>query len=170
MPAVFGTAELAGTIKWIRNISINKNLLPEDKTLNLFIVSGITIIILIALFPKIFYPFVWISVFLFIEPLNYKMGNKTLFKYTSEGNWSPVISLAAGGLICGFFWEMWNYYSYPKWKYYLPGVNILHIFEMPLPGFIGYLPFPLELFAIYHFIIGFFRIRSARDFLKPSVD
>jgi hypothetical protein len=95
------------------------------------------------------------------------MGNKTIFKYTSEGNCRPIISLAVGGLICGFFWEMWNYYSYPQWKYYLPGVNVLHIFEMPLPGYLGYLPFPLELYAVYHFITGFLRLKYAREYLNP---
>ena len=168
MPAVFGTAELAGTFKWVKNISFNKKLLPDSKTLTISAASGVAIISLIIFFPEVFYPFVWISVFLLIEPLNFKLKNKSLFEYTSSGEWRPIISLAIGGLICGFFWEMWNYYSYPKWKYYLPGVNVLHIFEMPLPGFLGYLPFPLELFAIYHFITGFFRIKSANNFIIPQ--
>jgi hypothetical protein len=167
MPAVFGTAEFAGTFKWIKNISFNKKILPDNKTLSLFSLTGSAIVVIIILFPNIFYPFVWVSVFLLVEPLNYKMGNKTIFKYTSKGNWRPIISLAVGGLICGFFWEMWNYHSYPQWKYYLPGVNVLHIFEMPLPGYLGYLPFPLELYAVYHFITGFFRLKYAREYLNP---
>lgn len=167
MPAVFGTAELAGTFKWIKNISFNKRLLPDNKTIKVFVISGVTIVSLILLFPEVFYPFVWVSVFLLIEPLNVKRGNKSLFEYTSAGEWRPVIALALGGLICGFFWEMWNYYSYPKWKYYLPGVSFLHIFEMPLPGFLGYLPFPLELYAVYHFITGLFKIKAAHNFIIP---
>ena len=38
-----------------------------------------------------------------------------------------------------------------------PGVawgNWLHVFEMPLQGYGGYLPFALELFAMYHLIVG----------------
>jgi hypothetical protein len=31
---------------------------------------------------------------------------------------------------------------------------VLHIFEMPALGYGGYLPFGLELFALYHFVIG----------------
>ncbi len=50
---------------------------------------------------------------------------------------------------------MWNYFSYPKWIYDTPMVNFLHVFEMPLLGYIGYIPFSLELFAIYNFITGF---------------
>jgi hypothetical protein len=52
---------------------------------------------------------------------------------------------------------MWNYFSYPKWVYDTPMVNFLHVFEMPLLGYIGYIPFSLELFAIYNFITGFSR-------------
>jgi len=39
---------------------------------------------------------------------------------------------------------MWNFYSLPKWKYDVPFVNRFHIFEMPLLGYAGYLPFGLE--------------------------
>ncbi|OGU76367.1 MAG: hypothetical protein A2V93_03210 [Ignavibacteria bacterium RBG_16_34_14] len=168
MPAVFGTAELAGTFKWIKNISINKKIIPDNKTLLIFFVAGIIILSLIIISPKIFYPFVWISIFLLIEPLNVKLGNKSILKYISAGKWSPIFAFAIGGLICGFFWEMWNYFSYPKWKYYLPGVNVIQIFEMPLPGYVGYLPFPLELFAVYHFISGIFKIKQAQTYIQLS--
>jgi len=166
MPAVFGTAELAGTFKWIKNIFISKKIIPGSKTLLIFFITGIMILSLIIIFPKIFYPFVWISVFFLIEPLNVKLGNRSILKYTSAGEWTPIFALVLGGLICGFFWEMWNYFSYPKWIYHLPMVNVLHLFEMPLPGYIGYLPFPLELFAVYHFITGIFKIKQARTYIE----
>jgi len=166
MPAVFETAELVGTFKWIKNISISKKIIPDNKTLRIFLVTGIMILSLIIIFPKIFYPFVWISVFLLIEPLNVKLGNRSILKYTSAGEWSPLFAFALGGLICGFFWELWNYFSYPKWIYNLPMVNVLHLFEMPLPGYIGYLPFPLELFAIYHLITGIFRLKQAQNYIQ----
>jgi|SRR5690554_1060017 len=170
MPAVFGTAEFAGTFKWIKKISFDEKIFPVKKTLVIFLSSGVLILLLIIIFPKVFYPFVWVSVFLLIEPLNFKRGYDSVFKYLSHGNWQPVIALAVGGIMCGFFWEMWNYYSYPKWKYYLPGVNVLHIFEMPLPGYIGYLPFPLELLTIYNFVTGTLKIKPASGFIRPCVD
>jgi hypothetical protein len=40
---------------------------------------------------------------------------------------------------------MWNYLSFPKWVYHTPGTEFLHIFEMPLLGYAGYIPFALEL-------------------------
>jgi hypothetical protein len=52
------------------------------------------------------------------------------------------------GFICGFFWEMWNYYSYPKWTCRTLGAQFLHVLEMPLLGHGGYVPFALELCAL----------------------
>ncbi|MBV8317398.1 MAG: hypothetical protein JOZ53_20860 [Planctomycetaceae bacterium] len=52
-------------------------------------------------------------------------------------------------LACGFFWEMWNYYSYPKWVYHVPFVGVLHVFEMPLLGYLGYLQMAHGLKALF---------------------
>jgi hypothetical protein len=157
MPAVFGTAELVGTFKWIKNFKWSKTLLPTKSNLNRFLLIGLTMLILILIFPKYFYYFEWAAVFFILEPINYKLKNRNIFDFISKGDWRPVIALSVGAIICGFFWEMWNYYSYPKWIYDTPMVNFLHVFEMPLLGYIGYIPFSLELFAIYNFITGFNR-------------
>jgi len=58
------------------------------------------------------------------------------------------VSLSVGALICRFFWEMWNYYSWPKWIYHTSGAQFLHVFEMPLLGYGGYVPFALDLFVL----------------------
>ncbi len=84
----------------------------------------------------------------------------------SEGDWRPVISLFIGALICGFFWEMWNYFSYPKWVYHVPFVDFARIFEMPLLGYGGYLPFSLELFALYNLTIGLFKRKHLKDYIQ----
>jgi hypothetical protein len=38
-------------------------------------------------------------------------------------------------------WEMWNFFSAAKWVYHVPFVNGFYLFEMPLLGFAGYVPF-----------------------------
>jgi hypothetical protein len=49
---------------------------------------------------------------------------------------------------------MWNYFALPGWYYTVPFFDAgPHLFEMPLPGYTGYLPFGLELFAMYQFIL-----------------
>ena len=53
--------------------------------------------------------------------------------------WVALSAMAA--LVCGFFWGMWNYYSYAKWVYAIPHVQRFRVFEMPVLGYVGYLPF-----------------------------
>lgn len=43
-----------------------------------------------------------------------------------------------------------------KWKYNVPYVGFLKIFEMPILGYFGYLPFALEIYAFYWFVRGLF--------------
>ena len=72
------------------------------------------------------------------------------------------------GLIA-FFWEMWNYYSYPKWIYHVPWGGWLPIFEMPLLGYGGYLPFALELYALYHFLRGVVGAKN-KNYIKVHLE
>ncbi len=73
-------------------------------------------------------------------------------------------------LTCGFFWEFWNYFSYPKWVYDVPFFGRWHIFEMPLLGYLGYIPFSVEVFALYHFIAGALRSASAHGYVQIAPD
>lgn len=65
-----------------------------------------------------------------------------------------MVALGAGALVCGWFWEMWNYWAFPKWQYTIPWVDFVYVFEMPLLGYSGYLPFGLEVYAAYLFLSG----------------
>jgi len=165
MPAVFSTAELVSTFKWTNKYKMKKHLKINDSTVvNIFLI-GIIMLGFIIVLPKYFYYLEWIAVYFIIEPINYKLKSRTLIEYIQKGNWQPIISLSVGALICGFFWEMWNYYSYPKWNYSTPMVNFLHIFEMPLLGYIGYIPFGWELFSIYNLVTGFIKRISGKKHL-----
>jgi len=82
------------------------------------------------------------------ELINYWLGRRHFLQDLQHGDWRPVLSRSLGAVTCGFFWEMWNYYSYPKWIYHTPGAQFFHIFEMPLLGYGGYIPFALELCAL----------------------
>ena len=62
----------------------------------------------------------------------------------AAGDWRGAVAAMLAAIICGGFWEMWNYYSLAKWQYSIPLVQRFHIFEMPLLGYAGYLPFGLE--------------------------
>jgi hypothetical protein len=166
MPAVFGTVELLSTFNLFEKFANGGILKGNNKILIIFFAAGINMLLLIFLFPSYFYPFVWGAIFLIIEPINIKLKNRSLFDFTNYGDFRPVLNLMLGCLICGFFWEMWNYYSYPKWIYNAPFVNFARIFEMPAIGYIGYFPFSLELFAIYNLTSPIFNKLSADNYLK----
>jgi hypothetical protein len=70
-------------------------------------------------------------------------GNAPVFR-VEPGAWHQICLWALAALLCGFFWEMWNFFSFTKWVYAIPYVNRFHCFEMPLLGYAGYLPFGLE--------------------------
>jgi hypothetical protein len=152
MPAVFETAELVRTFRWVDRFTRGARMEPTRKLACGMFLAGAAMLGLVLLWPQYFYLFVWGAVFLLIEPLNILLGRPNFFQWLRNGDWRPVVCLSLGALICGFFWEMWNYYSYPKWVYHTPGAQFLHIFEMPLLGYFGYLPFAWELFALRNFL------------------
>jgi hypothetical protein len=44
-------------------------------------------------------------------------------------------------LLCGVLWEFWNYWAAPKWVYDVPRLGFGKVFEMPILGYGGYVPF-----------------------------
>jgi len=148
MPAVFETAELARTFRWVKSLPAGARIPDTPRVHRGLLFSGLILLALTLLWPKWFYPLVWISLVFIFEPANHRLGRRHFLAWLQRGDWRPVISLSLGALICGFFWEMWNYWSWPQWIYHTPGAEFLHLFEMPLPGYGGYIPFALELFAL----------------------
>jgi hypothetical protein len=154
VPAVFGSAELVSSFGFWQRVGAGPVIHPGRRTTLAFFVAGWLMLAAMLTWPRVFFPFMWISVYFIIEPINVWMGNRTLAHYTSQGNWRPVLALWLGVLLTAIFWEMWNYFSYPRWVYHIPWGECCHIFEMPLLGYGGYLPFALELYALYHLVTG----------------
>jgi hypothetical protein len=98
----------------------------------------------IGVYPSYLFPFLWVSPLLIIISLQTLMKEPHLFSQMADGDWRGAVAAALAALICGGFWEMWNYFSLAKWEYSIPLVDRFQIFEMPLLGYAGYLPFGLE--------------------------
>jgi len=160
IPAVFEAAELVSHAPFIRRIKPGLVIRADRPTTLLFFSLGWFFLGLMLAWPDRFFPLVWLSVYFILEPVNAWLGNNHLANWTGRGDWRPIASLFLGVLITGFFWEMWNYYSFPKWIYHVPGVNSWHLFEMPALGYGGYLPFSLELFALYNLVTGLLKIKN----------
>ena len=78
------------------------------------------------------------------------MGENHILRELATGDWRLVIASAVAAVICGCFWEMWNYYSLARWVYTIPFVHRYVIFEMPLLGYAGYLPFGVACAVVGH--------------------
>lgn len=165
IPAVFGTAELLRTTAWMGRLRRTRPVLGGATIPPIMFLGGCATLGLLLLWPSYFFPFVWISGWLIVEPINFRRGYRSLLEPLRRGDWRAPVSLALGSVVCGFFWEMWNYLSYPKWVYHVPFVGFMHVFEMPLLGYGGYVPFALELFALYHLVVGLLG-DSGRDYLR----
>jgi hypothetical protein len=166
IPAVFGSAELVRS--FIRKPVRGPFIRPTKAVTIGFFLAGWAMLAVMVAWPKIFFPFVWVSLYFIMEPVNIWLGHRSLVEWTKDGDWRPVVTLWLGVLLTAFFWEMWNFLSYPKWVYHVPWGGWLHVFEMPLLGYGGYLHFALELFALYHFLAGLFDGRKTEYVIETS--
>jgi len=148
MPAIFESADLVRSFGWVERFGSRARVPASRLTSVALFLMGLAMLALLWFRPRYFYPFVWTSLVFVLEPLNRWLGRPHFLGRLERGDWRVVISLALGSLLCGFFWEMWNYYSYPKWIYHTPGAEFARIFELPLLGYGGYVPFALELYAM----------------------
>jgi len=153
VPAVLGSAELLAGVPGIARLR-GPVIGPSTRTRVVFVALGVTMLALLLAWPRLFFPFVWLSVYFLFDAVNLSLGHRSLVDWTRDGRWGPVVALWLGALLCGFFWEMWNYYAFPKWIYTVPGVGFWKVFEMPLLGYGGYLPFAMEVFAATYLVLG----------------
>jgi hypothetical protein len=154
IPAVFVTAEWLSGFSFIRRFASVRPRPESSARRWLMLTAGVLLLALTLALPRYFFPFVWVAPYLITAAANGLLGHRTLEADAARGNMSPHLALALGALVCGFFWELWNFWSFPRWVYTVPFVGFARIFEMPLLGYGGYLPFGLELFALYHLVSG----------------
>jgi hypothetical protein len=147
LPAVLSMRDWILSTHWLRKKFINfKSIeVPHPKVLAaLTLAASAASLGDIGVWPNIFFPLLWVAPLLIIISLQVLMGEDHIFCDLTTGNWTGVMAAALAAVICGVFWEMWNYFSLAKWEYSIPFVHRFQIFEMPLLGYAGYLPFGLQ--------------------------
>ena len=92
---------------------------------------------------------VWLGFILFLDPINARLGGESLLGDLRTGRLDRLINLILSGFLCGVLWEFWNYWCRAKWHYTVPIMEHVKIFEMPLPGYLGFPAFALECFTMY---------------------
>lgn len=102
----------------------------------------------IGLWPDYLFPLVWVAPLLLIMAIQFIRGEPTIVDEPAGGDWRTLWAVAVAALICGFFWELWNFHSLAHWEYTVPFVQRFELFHMPLLGYAGYLPFGLECLAV----------------------
>ena len=147
LPAVIGTAELLTSY---RVISYGRDRFQPVQLLQKKW-SGLVLVGLsccgffgIGLCPNYLFPLVWVGPLLLVVSLQILAGTPTAFSSLAQGDWRGIGVPALAALICGIFWELWNWKSLAHWEYALPFVHRFQLFELPLLGYAGYLPFGLE--------------------------
>lgn len=102
----------------------------------------------IVFFPQAAFPLLWLSPLMAFLLVQILLGEKCVLENLRTGDWSLVARFSVAALICGLTWETWNYYAVAKWVYAVPWVHRFQIWEMPIIGFAGYLPFGVECAAV----------------------
>lgn len=156
LPAVFELTELVGAIRPLR-----PRLGPREIGTRLslrqtvaYVSLGLALLILPILLPRYAFWSIWLCLIFVVDPINNRLGRKSTAGHLYAGDWKFLFNIPLATILCGFFWEMWNFYALPKWTYTVPFLNTVpKVFEMPFLGMLGYLPFGLELFAMYQFAL-----------------
>ena len=150
LPAVIGTTDWLATFPRLGNFRTRPiRAGAHGKAMAwLLLVFSLAALAGLGVWPDGLFPLVWVAPLLLIVSLQVLAGQPTAFSPITQGHWRVVSLPMLAALMCGFLWEMWNQYGQAKWVYLIPYVQRFELFEMPLLGYVGYLPFGLECMAI----------------------
>jgi len=165
LPAVIGTTEWLDTFpKLSLPLQQLQKLSPAHPQAWSFAswLGGSILLGLAAIWPEILYPLVWITPLFVVAGIKYLFYKNTSFSALVHGDWRPLILPALAALFCGFFWELWNVKNLAHWEYNIPYVQQFHLFEMPLLGYAGYLPFGMVCLAVVDLLPGNNRVFSTQ--------
>lgn len=149
-PGIFETADLIESFGWFHRQTPTNFSIAAQRGMILF---GAACLLVPLLTPKPvgsrLFALVWIGFVFLLDPINFRRGLPSLVGDFMEGYRARFYSLLLSGFACGWLWEFWNYWAAAKWHYIFPVLQHWKIFEMPIPGYLGFLPFALECFVMY---------------------
>lgn len=151
LPAVLGTRELLASFP--RASAGLENAWRIDMTRSkplawIALVFAAAALAGLGVWPNALFSALWLAPLVLISALQVITGERSILEGPADGDWRELWQVALAALVCGLFWEMWNYGSLAHWEYSVPLVHRFEIFHMPLLGYSGYLPFGLECLAI----------------------
>jgi len=162
-PAILETAELFRALHIFDKIKIGERSI-SPKVLKASIGLGAIMLTIPIAFPSRYLAApVWLGFIFLLDPINYFSGTKSLCRDLERGKLNILLSLLLSGLACGLLWEFWNYWALAKWIYTVPILENLKIFEMPVIGYLGFLPFAVEFYVMYHSVGLILRYPKSRE-------
>ncbi len=156
-PGILETADVLEGLGLFRRVRVTpRPMTPLESAVSFLL--GAAFLTIPPLLPEgarpYLFAFVWLGFILFLEPINQALGAPSCYQEWQEGNPRPALLLLAAGGVCGLLWEFWNYWATAGWRYTIPwpldfGV---YYFRMPILGMLGFPPFAMECYAMYHFV------------------
>jgi hypothetical protein len=147
LPAVLSTRDLLATFPgFSAGLGNFQKVRIPDPNAWAWVILLLSLVTLAAIhyFPNQLFFMLWLAPLGVLVSMNKLAAKQTIFSGIARGRWRELYLLGMAALVCGFFWELWNYGSYTRWEYAVPYVNRYHLFEMPALGYAGYLPFGLQ--------------------------
>src|SRR5438105_3250815 len=157
LPAVLGPKEWLATFPCLtRPLSHWRRIrIPRPKVVSaVVLLVGAAGLAGLGIWPNVLFAFLWIAPLLVMLSLQALFGGDHLISDLQRGDWRSVWLPALAGLACGLLWELWNSRSLAHWEYAVPYVQRFSLFEMPLLGYAGYLPFGVECAVIADLFLG----------------
>jgi hypothetical protein len=151
LPGLFETTELLETAGLLRKVK-SRTLFFSPTARVVILLLGVISLTLSLLVPYYFFGLIWVGFILLLEPLIYRYGGRSLLKDLESGNPRKLCLLLIAGLVCGLLWEFWNFWARSKWVYTVPFFESTKGFEMPVPGFLGFPPFAVQVYVMYNFL------------------
>ena len=157
-PGIFETAALLRALEW--NVAPRTARSEPAKTVPTawgiasltigFLMVSVPVMVSTQLGAYLFGP-VWLGFIFLLEPINQWTGRVSLWGDLRRGDWSRLCALLWAGMICGVWWEFWNWFAAAKWFYQVPILPEWKVFAMPLPGYLGFPAFAVECFVLFAF-------------------
>lgn len=157
LPAVLVTRDLLAT--WPRLSAGLDHFLPirpmHPRRVALFAwLAGFVGLAAVAVWPTALYSLLWTAPPLLMVAGQALAGERHAFTTVAQGDWRGPWLAVMAALFCGLCWELWNVFSLARWTYHIPHAQVLHLFEMPLLGYAGYLPFGITCVVAAQLLTG----------------
>ncbi len=164
-PAIYEIYELIRNLNILSSVKVKPVHLTRRKLVISF-ASGLICMFLPFTVPpeiaKYLAAPVWIGMIFLLDPLNHSLNRHSLWRDWGKGDLSILFQLFLTGLIAGILWEFWNYWATAKWIYTVPILGHIKIFEMPVLGYLGFVPFAVEVFVMWETVKHIIRIGGNR--------